>query len=259
MHVYIYDLYVTQPKFSNTITRVETRITDLGLNGKIIRLGVMSSLYDSIENELNKGAKTIIAVGNNSLLNQVINSVARLTALNSVNKNIPIGFIPIGKKDNEIADHLGITLNEEACDILSARRVQKLDLGLINNYYFLTQATITTEGTTVEIDKNYSIEILEEGEVGIVNLPINVEMPENIKSNAKDGVLELFIKTRNAKKFLPISTGKPNQSVFSFQKLKIINSKYPVIIDNSINIPTPVNITIAKEKINLIVGKNRSF
>lgn len=259
MHVYIYDLYVNKKKFNNTITRIETRITDLGLNGKIIRLGVMSSLYDSIENELAKGAKTIIAVGNNSLLNQVINSMARLTSLSAVNKNIPIGFIPVGKDDNEIADHLGISLNEKACDILSARRVQKLDLGLINNYYFLTQATITTEGTTVEIDKNYSIEILEKGEVGIVNLPINVEMPENIKSNAKDGVLELFIKTRNTKKFLPISTGKPNQSVFSFQKLKIINSKHPVIIDNSVKIPTPVNISIAKEKINLIVGKHRSF
>ncbi|OGF25735.1 hypothetical protein A2303_07090 [Candidatus Falkowbacteria bacterium RIFOXYB2_FULL_47_14] len=259
MHIYIYDSYVNEKRFNSIIARVETRITDLGLNGKIIRLGIMSSLYDSIENELIKGAKTIIAVGNNSLLNQVINSVARLTALNSVNKNIPIGFIPVGNKDNEIADHLGISINEEACDILSARRVQKLDLGLINNYYFLTQATITTEGTTIEIDKNYSIEILEKGEVGVVNLPINVDLPDNIKSNAKDGVLELYIKTKNTKKFLPISTGKPNQSVFSFKKLKITNPKHSVLIDNSIKITTPVNITIANEKINLIVGKNRSF
>lgn len=259
MHIYIYDSFVNQKKYDNTIGRIETRITDLGLNGKIIRLGVMSSIYDSIENEILKGAKTIIAVGNNSLLNQVINSIARLFSMGGINKSVPVGFIPIGNKNNDIATYLGIDINEQACNTISARRVQKLDLGRINDHYFLTQATITTEGTTVEIDKNYSIEIMEKGEVGVVNLPLNLDLPETIKSTAKDGILELYIKTKHTKKFLPISSGKTNQSVFSFKKLRIMNPKNPVIIDNSIKVPTPVEVTIAKEKINLIVGKSRNF
>lgn len=259
MHIYIYDSFVNQKKYESVMARVETRITDLGLNGKIIRLGTMNSVYDAVENEIKKGAKTIIAVGNNYLLNQVVNALAGLTAGHVLNKTTPLGFIPIGRKNNDIADYLGINLDEEAGNILSARRIQKLDLGLADNYYFLSQATITSQGTTIEIDKNYSIEIMGSGEIGVINLPIASDWPANIKSDAKDGVLELFIKTRNLKKFLPISPKKTESSIFSFKKLRIINKHQPIIIDNSVKIPTPVDISMAQEKINIIVGKKRKF
>jgi diacylglycerol kinase family enzyme len=259
MHIYIYDSFVNQKKYESTMARVETRITDLGLNGKIIRLGLMNSVYDAVENEIKKGAKTIIAVGNNFLLNQVVNAMAKLTAGHILNKTTPLGFIPIGKANNDIADYLGIDLDEEAGNILSARRIQKLDLGLANNYYFLSQATITSQGTTVEIDKNYSIEIMGSGKIGVINLPITNDLPANIRPDAKDGILELFIKTRNLKKFLPLSPKKTESSIFSFKKLRIINKHQPLIVDGSVKIPTPVDISIAQEKINIIVGKKRKF
>lgn len=259
MNVYIYDSYVNQKRFDSSIIKIETRITDLGLNGKIIRLGVMSSLYNSIENEIKKGAKSIIAVGNNLILNQVINTVAEINSTNISHKETPVGFIPIGKKNNDIADYLGIGPEEKACNTLSARRIQKLDLGLINDsYYFLTQATITTQNTSLEIDKNYSIEIKEKGEVGVINLPTTTVLPQEINSNAQDNTLELYIKTKNSKKFLPLGL-KTNESFFSFKKLKIINPKHQILVDGIVKIPTPATITIAKEKINLIVGKNRNF
>lgn len=259
MHIYIYDSFVNQKKYESIRAHIETRITDLGLNGKIIRRGIMSSVYDSVENEIKKGAKTIVAVGNNHLLSQVINSIATLSSLSMLGQDIPLGFIPIGKKNNNIAEFLGINSVEEACNILSARRIQKLDLGLANNYYFLSQATITSQGTTIEIDKNYSIEVMELGEIGVINLLVDNKLPSRIKSNAKDGILELSIKTKKLKKFLPLNPLKTKQSIFAFKKLKIINKSQPVMIDNAIKIPAPVEISIAKEKLNIIVGKNRKI
>lgn len=260
MNIYLYDSFVNQKKHNNTLAQVETRLTDLGLNGKIVRLNLMTSIYETLENEIKNGAKTITAVGNNQILNHVINALARLSAVNTVNnKDILLGFIPIGKADNTIAPYLGIGQAQQACDVLSARRVEKLDLGQANSHYFLTQALITSQGTTVKIDKNYSIEIMGQGEIGVANLLMSSNSPSNIKSSPQDGLLELFIKTNGTRKFLKHSSHLSNHSVFSFTDLTIINNKHQLLIDYTVQIPAPVNIMIAKEKINLIVGKERGF
>lgn len=260
MHVYIYDSFVTSKKYDSVAAKIETRITDLGLSGRIIRLGMVSSVASAIRDEAKKGAKTIVAVGGNKLLHETINTVAALQSTETPNPDVPVGFIPVGKKDNSIAERLGLDYNEAACDILSARRIEKLDLARANNSFFLTQAAITAEGTTVEIDENYSIEINTVGDIGIINLPTNMDLPAEINTNPKDGILELFIKTKTGGKFLPLSpSADHNQSVFSFEKLTILNKQHKVILDESAQINSPVTISIAKERINLIVGRKRKF
>jgi diacylglycerol kinase family enzyme len=185
--------------------------------------------------------------------------MAKLSSLNILTKNIPLGFIPVGKSNNNIAEFLGLGFEEEASNILSARRIQKLDLGLANNYYFLSQATINSRGTTIEIDKDYSIEIMGPGKIGVINLPIDNNLSESTKANAKDGVLELFISTKTGKKYLPLASHKTKQSIFSFNKLRIFNKNQPVLIDEAIKISSPVDISMAREKLNIIVGRNRKF
>ena len=266
MHIYIYDSYVNQKKYDKILAMVETRITDLGLNGKISRLaplnnlskrgeyptglGLMKNIPSLVKNELKTGPNTIIAVGNDQTVSQIINSMA--------GNNAPMGIIPIGGKTNNlIAACLGIKSEEEACDILSARRVIKLDLGKANNQYFLTKATIANQGTIVEIDKNYSIEIIGNGEVNIINMGSDSNnLPKNVKFDPQDGILELYIKTKEHKNFLKKITG---QSIFPFKKLTIINKCRPVVLDGVIKIPAPVEISAAKQKLNIIVGKERGF
>jgi hypothetical protein len=50
MHIYIYDSFVNQKKYDSTTAKIETRITDLGLNGKIVRLGIIISVEEVINN-----------------------------------------------------------------------------------------------------------------------------------------------------------------------------------------------------------------
>ena len=259
MHIYIYDTYVSQKKNNSTIIKIETRITDLGLNGKIVRLSMLSSLFSVVQNEIKKGAKTITVVGNNNILHNTINALASLSAQGAIQGSMPLGFIPVGKTNNSIAFNLGLNLEEAACDTISARRVKTFDLGKANDNYFLSQAIISSSGTSVNIDQNYSIEIMGVGKIGVVNLPILSELPKEAGSNAEDGILELFIKTQESNKFLPFPDKNIQQSIFSFKELTIQNKTKKVILDDIFEINTPVKISIAQEKIDLIVGKSLKF
>jgi len=145
MHVYIYDDYLNKNKYNKIINRIEIRLTDLGLNGKIIRLGGIKNIKSAIQNEVRLGAKTIIAVGNNQTINKIIGAIIDNNIYGDFQKNTLLGIIPVGG-DNSIAQSFGIKDEEEACNILLARRVEKIDLGLAGQHYFLNQAVIQSLG-----------------------------------------------------------------------------------------------------------------
>lgn len=244
MHVYIYDEYLNKPKYNRAINRLEIRLTDLGLNGKIIRLGGIKNIKATIQNEIKLGAKTIIAVGNNQTINKIIGAIIDTEIYGDFQKKTLLGLVPVGE-DNSIASSFGIKNIDEACNILLARRIEKIDLGLVGNYYFLNQASIQSAGTTIEID-DYSLEIAEKGEVRIINLLS--DQAEKIKSNPHDGKLDILIRTR-----------KKDESVITVKKLKLSNPQEKLIIDGVFEVGTPVEIGIMRDKVNVIVGKDRMF
>ena len=247
MNIYIYDDYLNKSKYSRILNRVEIRLTDLGLNGKIIRLGAIKNIRDVIQNEIKNGAKTIVAVGNNQTVNKIIGSVIDNELYGFFQKNILFSIIPIGE-DNSIADSLGIKREEEACNILLARRVKKVDIGIVNNYYFLDKATIPCQDTIIEIAGEYSIESQEKGLVSIFNLKSGASDDKNLKINPIDGKLDLYIKNKNKE-----------LSFISTKKIKITNPNYPLLLDGIIEIKTPADIGIISGKLNVVVGKDRSF
>lgn len=244
MHVYIYDDYLNKSKYNRAINKLEIRLTDLGLNGKIIRLGGIKNIKGTIQHEIKLGAKTIVAVGNNQTVNKIIGAIIDGEIYNDFQKKPLLGLIPIGD-DNSIAASFGIKNVDEACNILLARRIEKIDLGLVGQYYFLNHASIQSLGTQIEID-DYVLEISERGEVKIINLLSDPK--EKIKSNPHDGKLDVLIKTR-----------KKDESIITVKKLKITNHQEKLIVDNVVEINTPAEIGIMKDKVSVIVGKNRLF
>jgi diacylglycerol kinase family enzyme len=244
MHVYIYDEYLNKAKYNRALNRLEIRLTDLGLNGKIIRLGGIKNIKATIQNEIKLGAKTIIAVGNNQTVNKIIGAIIDTEIYGDFQKKTLLGLVPIGD-DNSIASSFGIKNIDEACNILLARRIEKIDLGLVGNYYFLNQATIQSAGTTLEIN-DYTLEIAEKGEVRIINLLS--DQSEKIKSNPHDGKLDILIRTR-----------RRDESLITVKKLKVTNAQEKLIIDGVFEVATPIEIGIMKDKVNVIVGKDRMF
>jgi len=60
MNVYIYDDFLNKSKYNRAINRLEIKLTDLGLNGKIVRLGAIKNIHDAVEGEIKNGAKPLL-------------------------------------------------------------------------------------------------------------------------------------------------------------------------------------------------------
>jgi hypothetical protein len=252
MHIYLYDQAVSSNSFTKIIARIETRLTDLGLNGKIIRLGITHSIDDTIDTEVKKGASTIVVVGDAKLFSRALNTLAKLNSTDQGFKKTPLGFIPTEK--NIFTKYLGLDLNEAACNILAARRIEKFYLGEADKNVFLTQARINTDQTRLEIDESYTVEIVEKGDVVIKNLPY----ANDDKINPDQTKLAIAIRTFKSKTILPFGKNIANQSLINFNKLIISNKKHNLILDESLTIPTPVMISSNRKKIYLIIGKGRT-
>ena len=241
MYVYIYDDFTNQSKFSKLLYKIETRLTDLGLNGKIVRLGVSKNLTAVIENELRQGVKTFVAVGNDQTVSKVASALANNQ---SDEKNrVSLGIISLQEKESKIAELLGIKNINDACDVLLARRIETFNLARANNDFFIFNAQIEAPDTILEIDKNYIIQNMKPAIVEIINSPTTEESENSL---TKKG-LELKIKEKNG------------QSLFCFQELIIVNKDAPLRLDWAREIKTPAKIMSSNEIIKIIVGRKRTI
>jgi len=223
---------------------MEIRLTDLGLNGKIIRLGGIKNIKGTIQNEIRLGAKTIVAVGNNQTVNKIIGAIIDNDIYSDFQKKTLLGIVPIGN-DNSIASSFGIKNEEEACNILLARRIEKIDLGLIGDRYFLNETTIEGLGTIIDLG-DYSLEVAEKGTVRIINLLSDKE--NLINSNPHDGLLDIIIKTK-----------KKDQTILKLNKFIVTNATEQLLIDGVIEVKTPAEVSVDRDKVSVIVGRDRLF
>jgi len=247
MYYYIYDSYLKSKKYQSILSQAETKLTDLGINGKINYLSFLKNIEQILQEEIKQGVNTIIVAGNDCTLNQIINFVADL--------NITLGFIPIGP-NNRIAKLLGIDEGEAACDIISARIIKKIDLGQINNnYYFLTSLETSGNDLNLNCDDNYFVSLKDRNNIiSINNLFYLPELPLPINR----GYLNLVIK--NITQILWLKK-KINYSYFKGWKISLTSNTNKslsiLLVDENRIIKTPLEIKIVPQKIKMIVGKNR--
>lgn len=239
MNLFIYDEYLK--KHQNTITATEININKLHLNGKTIRLENIKNLNNIIKDEIRNGVKTIVAVGNHGTLHKTINAAIDKNQL--VNNELVFGLIPIGK-DNDLAKSLGIIDEKEACNILLSRRIEKIDLPIINDIFFISNVKISNNDLEIIINNDYSVLPPKKGQTEIINLG-NCSS-RNILANPQDGILDLNIVSKKENSYL-------------IAKNLEINTEKESLIDDSIKIKGDLKIKSSNIKINLIVGKNRYF
>ncbi|MGI6347628.1 MAG: diacylglycerol kinase family protein [Patescibacteria group bacterium] len=238
MNIFLYD-EITD-KYKKKIKRVEEELNRLSLQGKIIYLKNVKNLKESLLEEINNGAKTIISVGNNKTVNNIVNILA------NISDNIPISLIPIGP-NNSIAESLGIKNEKNACFILSSRRIENLNVCQANESFFIEQATIKAQGSRIYIDNNFKISSDRKGEIFIYNIAPN-NYPKKDLVNPKNKTLHIYIKT-----------GLKNETHISGKTIEVKNETEELILDGAINISSPIKINVTKKSIPFIVGKLRSF
>jgi len=259
MYLYLYDNSLNSNKYHKLLSHIEMRLTDLGIGGKISRLSPLKNLQDLISDEIRFGVKTIVAVGNDETVSMVINNIVNYD-------NIIFGIIPIGN-NNTIADNLGIPQDVLACDVISARRIKKIDLGKVNNTYFISGIDISAENQIMlECENSYNIiPRTHNCVVHIYNL--KPKGPENFSNkdffNPNDGFLEALIQPihRASHNIFGLAKKSKNitDSVFPFKKISIISKKsITVITDGKKILKPPVQIEVVPNKLTVIIGKPKN-
>jgi len=254
MYYYIFDIFTNPKKYEKQVQKIEGLITELGINGKIYKLNVLKNLEDIIEEALDAGVKTVVAVGND----QTVSKIANLL----INKKIILGIIPLGEP-NILAGALGIKSHLDACKIISARKIAKLDVGQVNGQYFLLSVESNDKNITFDF-KNYNINPLNNNKImGVYNMNID---QLNYKSSPSDGLMEVIFAPNENSWWQKLTQKKKENkpaglSVFPTKRLIIKHKKKPIQIniDRQRVLKTPLDIEILPKKLSVIVGKERIF
>ncbi|MFH1404662.1 MAG: diacylglycerol kinase family protein [Patescibacteria group bacterium] len=248
MYFYIYDDFVAGKRFEKEMAKIETRLTDLGISGQVARLALFRNAQEMIGDEVRRGLSTVVVVGNDDTIRKVIDAVA--------DNGMTFGIIPLGDS-NTIADLLGIPYGVKACDILSARIVETIDIGVINGKRFISgvrgndfTAKITCDG--------YSIEPKTAGRLEVNNLTADDGSQNNRSTDPKDGKLDTMIQVHTTSGLMrKRGSGK---SRFSLKFLKI-DSKDPfsLYVDGGKVTGNEFEIGVQPLGLKLITGRSRIF
>ena len=248
MYYYVYDEFVQDPKFERELSLVETRLTDLGIAGKIARLALFRDPKELIRDEIRKGAKTIVAVGNDVTLRKVIDAVA--------GQDVVVGLIPFGKDSNVIADLIGMPFGSESCDVLSSRILQELDLGSMNNRRFLHTVTLSNVSQVqIECDHDFTITPFRSCEIMVRNLAL----PEDDvrAADPTDGQLEVVVRVPQRSWF---GKKKMATTVVPVERVSIKSVKNIAgVADGEVFEGTDFIFESLPQQVKVITGRSRKF
>ncbi len=253
MYVYLYDNILKSRRFDSQVKAMEARLTDFGIAGKIIRLQHFTSAQAVIEEEVKRGASTIVIVGNDTTFGNVLSRAAAIPTV--------FGFLPLGT-DNAIAEVLGIPLGVEACDVLSRRRKINLDVGWFNNRYFISELHIPPSDITIRYDDTFQVSSNKgKMELVVCNLKPFIWRERGSKEyvvHPQDGKLEAFVRPMVGRTMFKEIYEEP--SIFPFEEMVVTGRKpFEVVADEKHSKETEITIRLAKKRIEMIVGKGRKF
>jgi hypothetical protein len=246
MYLYVYDSFLSHQKYAPLITAIERRVADLDIKGRVARLSVLKNTQELLRDAVKAGTSTIVAIGDDETFAKIINIVANL--------DVTLGLIPADGK-SKIARVLGIPPRELACDVLAARIIKKLDLGKINNYFFLSSAEISNADVRISCN-GYSVQPTTK--LNSVRI-CNVDWDSDSVSNPTDGVLEAII-TPIEERWL--TKRQLRSTVLPFTKIRISagdGGGVPILTDTQTILKTPAVVEIAPRKLRIIVGTRRRF
>jgi len=257
MYFYIYDSFLTDRKYERVLAAVETRLTDLGIAGKIGRLTPFTNARGLVRDETRRGVRTIVVVGNDETVSQVVGGLGEADVI--------LGLIPVGAPCH-IARSLGIPEGADACDVLSRRVIQQVDLGKINGQHFLWQVVIPPGRYTVEGEGNYRISSVgEDSEIIVSNLrgaEMQVRGPAALRrpGDPQDGFLDMLIAPKRTGGVLGGRGKESETGLIPLRRLKVKSEEpFAVVVDGRRTEYREALIEIAPGRLKVITGKERVF
>lgn len=248
MYYYIYDSFVQGRQHAKELAAVETRLADFGISGNIGRLSLFRDAGELIRDEVKRGAKTVIVVGNDNTMRKVVDAVVASRAI--------LGLIPLGEP-NTLAKLLGIPHGAAACDILAKRALFTIDVGKVNGRYFISRLRIPENRLEIHCDGKFKVSTKCEGALQIRNLGWIDEGDVAEIGDPQDGLLEAVIDAKEKRAF---GRGQTKRTQIPIEKLTIENqdtSPIPAFIDEEEFAQPRFEVSILKKRLRVIAGRER--
>ncbi len=245
MYYYLYDEFIQENKrYERELLQIENRLTDLGIAGKISRLALFRNAEEMIRDEIDRGVKTVVFLGNDDTVHKLLDVISE--------SHVALGMIPIGP-NNEIARLFGIPSGVAACDVLSARRIEQIDVGTINGRKFITGVRVPNFRAELMCnDGTYKIHATSYADLEIQNLAD--------VANPCDGVLEAIIHGSIRRGWGLFSRQMKTNSVLPFKFLAIRSDKpIAAYADGQEMQGTRFDIGVEPLTLRVIIGKKRLF
>jgi diacylglycerol kinase family enzyme len=245
MYCYLYDEFIQENKrYERELLKIENRLTDLGIAGKITRLALFRNAEEMIRDEIERGVTTVVVLGNDETIRKVIDVVAE--------SDVVLGLIPIGPK-NELARMMGIPEGVAACDVLSARRIETVDVGTVNGRKFVTGVTVPNFRAELNCEDRFRITpTARYADLEIRNL--------TGVTNPCDGMFEAIIRAAVKTGWWIFGSEKLRESVLPMRSLAIRSEKpISLFVDGEEMIATRFDIGIEPMMLKVITGKARVF
>ncbi len=266
MYYYLYDSFLADKKYDRVIASIETRLTDLGISGKIGRLTPFTNAKGLIRDEVRRGVQTIVVVGNDETVSKVVGGIE--------DAKITLGFIPVGAP-TMIARSLGIPDGAEACDILSKRVTQKIDLGQVNGHFFLSEVRMPGSKVTLEGEGKFRVtSLVEDCDITVSNLRLSEDAAHGAHAaegaapasgysagDPMDGWLDALITPRQgALRGMFRKGADAARSVIPLRRLSV-TSEEPIAVqaDGRQFSHNVVSIEIVPDRLKVITGRERVF
>lgn len=252
MYYYIFD--VRQCKNRRQIEAIKDRLSDLGISGEFVIPDKIRPARDLAEQGIFKGYSTIVAIGADSLIDEI---AAAMLA-----KQQAFGVVPLNASEN-IHKIIGADTWEEAAENLRFRRITESRVGIINeqNVFFSYCQVDFDKPTTITVEfEDYFIQA-KVRELYIANrFPgLKKKNPNKLdiimksvdpKSDTLWGKIRNFVSGTHIVQDLDISLVRSNGlRVFSPRQL-------PILLDGRIFAKTPATFGVSQKTIRLITKRN---
>ena len=265
MYYYIVDPQkISQREFERVQNELYSSLSLYHIAGEVVRVTGVRTINQLVENAFAREVKTLVAVGSDETLHDVINAVG--------SREMVIGFIPLIK--TELGKILGIRDITQAIKTLASRRIAELDLGMVNTgNYFLGKISFGLENNFQPIEikfsanNEYQASLIVAGGL-IINSRYDFSDDSKI-TDPSDAVLDLLLlpKLSRWQTFWhrnQISSGNfekiPQASMLHVKKLEITSPVGLALkLEGRVLARTPATVDVLPQALKIIVSKERTF
>ncbi len=249
---YLYDGVLAQPQWSKVIARIEGEVSRLGIMGPVFRDG-----FDDLDTKLAElhaqGIRNLIFVGGDVWFLRWIPWMSKQDKLS-------IGYLPI--EGSSLGKAIGIPVGAAGVEVIAARVIRSIDLGLANDRPFLTEAVALKTSAKLELEGSYAVCARCPSPLSIQNLAVLPKTGQVI-SVPHDGHLEAVIQTGVER---PSWLGlwkktEIEETRIAFKRAKVRDEKEPTpfVVDGQLLKSKEIQFDVMPNALSMIVGPERMF